>query len=155
MRPKDFARTARTGAAHDDDRRAVESAPDDSAKFRRTDTIWCVALVALALAVRIVYVLQMRGSPLFDAPQMDARYHVDWALAFARGEDFQPGPFFRAPLYPWFLGGCFEIFGPSLLVPRLVQATFGAATVALVYALGLRTYGRFVARLAALGTAVS
>lgn len=55
-----------------------------------------VLVCALALVLRVVYVLQARSSPLFDHPQMDALYHVEWARAFARGEDFQPGPFFRA-----------------------------------------------------------
>src|SRR6201999_1789632 len=80
----------------------------------------------------------MRSSPFFDAPQMDALYHVDWAHAFARGEDFQPGPFFRAPLYPWFLGSLLRAFGDGLLLPRLVQAGFGAAATALVWAIGRR-----------------
>ncbi|MCK6444785.1 MAG: glycosyltransferase family 39 protein [Planctomycetes bacterium] len=158
MSSSDSARDDRTDTAHGRDARTADTA--DTARrepraSRRKDLVWLAAIVGLALVVRVVYVLQMRSSPLFDAPQMDAKYHVDWALAFARGEDFQPGPFFRAPLYPWFLGGCFELFGPNLLVPRLVQAAFGALTVALVWAIGRRTYGTFVARLAALGAAVS
>src|SRR5690349_4365953 len=93
---------------------------------------WLAAVAAVALLLRVVYVLQSRSSPLFDAPQMDAAYHWDWARAFARGEDFQPGPFFRAPLYPWFLGLCVRVFGESFLAPRLVQAVIGTLSVLLL-----------------------
>ncbi|MCY2961729.1 MAG: glycosyltransferase family 39 protein [Planctomycetota bacterium] len=101
-----------------------------------------LAIVAVALAVRVVYVLQSRASPLFDAPQMDALYHVEWARALVRGEDYQPGPFFRAPAYPWFLAGMTWLFGDNLLAPRLVQAVIGAGSCALVHALGARLFDR-------------
>lgn len=99
------------------------------------------ALALLAFALRVVHVLFMRASPFFDQPIMDAAYHVDWARAFAAGERFQDGPFFRAPLYPWFLGVCQWLFGESLLAPRLVQAAFGAATAVLAYLVGERATG--------------
>lgn len=101
-----------------------------------------VAIVAVAFVVRVVYVLQSRASPLFDAPQMDALYHVEWARALVRGENFQPGPFFRAPGYPWFLAALTRVFGDDLLAPRLVQAAIGAASCALVYAVGARAFDR-------------
>jgi len=99
-------------------------------------------IVGVALLVRVVYVLQSRASPLFDAPQMDALYHVEWARALVRGENYQPGPFFRAPGYPWFLAGLTWIFGEGLLAPRLAQAVVGAGSCALVYALGARLFDR-------------
>ncbi len=92
--------------------------------------------------MRVVYVLQSRASPLFDAPQMDALYHVEWAQSVARGQVYQPGPFFRAPGYPWFLAAILRIFGDGLLAPRLVQAFVGAGSCALVYLLGARLFDR-------------
>jgi len=108
----------------------------------RTARYVLIAIVALAFFVRVVYVLQSRASPLFDAPQMDALYHVEWARALARGEAFQPGPFFRAPGYPWFLAALTWLFGDGLLAPRLVQAAIGAASCALVYLVGARAFDR-------------
>lgn len=108
----------------------------------RTARWWLFAILALALVVRVVYVLQSRASPLFDDPQMDALYHVEWAQSLARGQDYQPGPFFRAPGYPWFLAAILRIFGDGLLAPRIVQAFVGAGSCALVYALGARLFDR-------------
>ncbi len=84
---------------------------------------------------------------------MDALYHVEWARAFARGEDYQPGPFFRAPLYPWFLGLCFRVFGEDLLVPRLLQAMLGTLSVALVFRIGALVFDRRVGLLASAAAA--
>ena len=63
---------------------------------------WVVALVifALAAALRVVYVMALREHPRFDAPVMDAGYHLAWARALAEGTEFREGPLFRAPLYP-------------------------------------------------------
>jgi len=90
-------------------------------------------IVALAFVLRVAHVLASRACPLFDAPQMDALYHVEWARAVVAGVEFQPGPFFRAQLYPWMLAAVLRVFGDGLLAPRLVQCVLGAASVAFVW----------------------
>ncbi|MBL8862770.1 MAG: glycosyltransferase family 39 protein [Planctomycetes bacterium] len=107
-----------------------------------------------ALAVRVAYVLQSQASPLCTAPQMDALYHLEWARALVRGEDYAPGPFFRAPGYPWFLAALTFLCGEGLLGPRLVQAAVGAGSCALVYALGSALFDRRAGLLAAAITAL-
>lgn len=100
---------------------------------------WFAGIVAVALLARILYVLQARTSdPLFFAPQMDELYHQGWALAVAAGRRFINDAFFRAPLYPHFLGLVYRIFGPSVLVARLVQALLGSLSCGLLYFLGRR-----------------
>ncbi len=112
---------------------------------------WILAgLLALACALRVAHVLASRASPLFDAPQMDALYHVEWARAFAAGERFQTPPFFRAPLYPWLLGSELWLFGDSLLIPRLVQALLGTAATLCVYLCARRAFGLRAAWIAGL-----
>ena len=98
------------------------------------------AVVGLALLLRVVHVLFSRESPFFAAPTLDGDYHLQWARAFAAGETFREGPFFRAPLYPWFLGVCLKLFGPSVLIPRLVQAVLGATATWLTYLVGKRAF---------------
>lgn len=99
-----------------------------------------VGLFVLAVLIRVVYVLQMQASPAFEAPFMDALYHWEWAGALAGGERFQEGPFFRAPLYPWFLGLIRALAGDSLLAPRLVQCLLGGVTTVLVALLARRAF---------------
>lgn len=118
---------------------------------RRRIVSFGLAIFLLALGVRVAYVLSMRSSPAFEQPQMDALYHWQWARAFAEGREFQPGPFFRAPLYPWFLGAQLALFGPeSFLAPRLVQCVLGALAAVLAYGLARRMFDHRRAVLAGL-----
>lgn len=116
-----------------------------------THVRWTVAaLVLLAILLRVVYVLQQRANPFFAEPLMDALYHTQWARALAAGEDFQPGPFFRAPLYPWFLGTVLRFFGDGLLLPRLLQCGFGGVATWLTFLVSRRAFGSRAALVAAL-----
>lgn len=130
--------------------RAPELARESTDVTRARARAMLAAILLVAFVVRLVYVLQSRASPFFAEPQMDALYHTEWARAFAAGREFQPGPFFRAPLYPWFLGTCFKLFGASFLAPRIVQACIGTLGVGLTYLVGARAFDRRVGLLAAL-----
>lgn len=115
---------------------------------------WVVlGLAALAFALRAVYVLDLSASPYFAAPVTDPAFHLDWARELAAGREYQEGPFFRAPLYPWFLALCLKLCGGSLLGVRLVQCFLGAVTTALTYGVARRLFDRRVATLAGLGAA--
>ena len=116
------------------------SAPLDSRQTTRRETIILLAIVLVALVLRVIYILETRANPYFDEPVMDPLYHLEWARALAAGEDFQAGPFFRAPLYPWFLGTALRFFGESLLWPRLLQAGLGALSTWLAYLVGRRAF---------------
>ncbi|MBN2537403.1 glycosyltransferase family 39 protein [candidate division WOR-3 bacterium] len=106
---------------------------------RRSVTTWFFIIAAAGFALRLVHLLQARGSdPLFNAPQLDMLYHHQWATAIANGVDFVPGPFFRAPLYPWLLGGIYSLFGPSVPAARFAQAVLGGLTCGLLYLLARR-----------------
>ena len=95
------------------------------------------ALVALVL--RLIYVLTFRDSPAFEYPIMDEAVHDGWARG---GMEFmhQGVPYFRAPLYIWFLQLNYAINDGYLYV-RIVQAILSAVTVAFVADLGRRLAG--------------
>ncbi len=109
---------------------------------------WLVLVAAAVL--RVVFVLQMRANPYFDDPQLDARFFVEWGRRVAAGELVPDGVFPRAPLYAWFLGAIFRVFGEGWLAPRLVQVALGVATVAAAAWLGRA----LVSRSAGLGAAL-
>ncbi|MFT5290515.1 MAG: 4-amino-4-deoxy-L-arabinose transferase-like glycosyltransferase [Planctomycetota bacterium] len=131
---------------------AGPAAGGNRARVDRT-TWWVAGIALLAFVLRLIYVLQTRANPFFYEPIMDPKYHVDWARAFAAGENFQEGSFFRAPLYPWFLGGLFKLFGDGLLLPRVVQCLLGSCTTVLVFLLGRDAFDRRTGLLASLGAA--
>lgn len=114
--------------------------------FERSDWIILGAVVLGALAVRVVYLWQYRSCPLFEFPIMDPDYHDQWARDFAAGRSFMEGePYFRAPLYPWFLGVCYKLSGGSYLFPRVVQIVLGATSCGLVFLLARFFYSRAAA----------
>ena len=131
-------------------RTTVRPEETPAAARSRLDRVLLASILLLAFVLRLVYVLQSRESPSFTQPSMDALYHLEWARAFARGEPYQPGPFFRAPLYPWFLGALFRLFGENLLLVRIVQAAIGTASVGLVHLVAARAFGPRTGVLAAL-----
>jgi len=101
-------------------------------------------LSALGLALRVSFVFHMEAHPGHVDPILDSEFHVSWARAIAAGREYAPlagQPFFRAPLYVWFLGGLFAVFGDGLLLPRLIQCLLGTASIVLVYLVGRRAFG--------------
>lgn len=108
-------------------------------------------LFVLALAVRLAHLLVMRDSPYFLYPIMDSKIHDEWAWALASGQESPwPPPFFRAPLYPYFLALVYSIFGHSPTWARLIQVVLGSASVGLVFHLGRKVFGPRVGWIAGL-----
>ena len=107
----------------------------------------------LALALRLIYLHGLQTNPTFAQPLMDAAYHDQWARRLAAGDWLGREVFFRAPLYPYCLGGLYAVFGPNPVAVRVVQFVLGALTCALTCLLGWRVAGRAVGLLAGLGAA--
>jgi hypothetical protein len=72
--------------------------------MRKVEPYAPIVIFILAVTVRVIYVLQLRASPLFDTLIMDELYHDQWARELAAGNWAGSEVFFRAPLYPYFLG---------------------------------------------------
>ena len=117
------------------------------------DVVLTLAIIALALALRLTYDLQQRNCPLFADPRMDALYHDQWAQAIAAGETFVDGPYFRAPLYPALLGAVYRVCGHDYFAPRVVQAVLGALSCGLLFLIGRRVFGRTVGAVAGFAAA--
>jgi tetratricopeptide (TPR) repeat protein len=114
-----------------------------------------VGLLGLvALGLRCLYVYQSDASPFFDFPQVDAKTYAQAATRMAVDGQWQgdPTPFWQPPLYPYFLGLVFALFGPDYYIARLVQAVLGAVNCVLIYFLGRQIFSSAVG-LAAAGLA--
>ncbi|MFZ5476668.1 MAG: tetratricopeptide repeat protein [Myxococcota bacterium] len=103
-----------------------------------------LVLLAAALAVRLAYVWEFRGSPLFDhlVPGMDEANYDAWAQRIAAGDVLGEGTFTANPLAPYVLGGLYALFGRDLLVVRVMQALAGTATCFFLYRSALHVFGR-------------
>jgi tetratricopeptide (TPR) repeat protein len=98
------------------------------------------AIFALALAVRLVHVWQIRSAPFFSVLMGDSRAYDQWARRIAGGDWLGHEVFYQAPLYPYLLGVIYAIAGRSLLLVRIVQALIGSASCVLLALAGFRLF---------------
>jgi Tfp pilus assembly protein PilF len=101
------------------------------------------AMLTFAFAVRLIHWLGTFSDPLTNHPRMDPLYHDTWARAIAGGKLAFDGPFFRAPLYAYVLGGIYAA-GGSIAAARLIGLLLGLATAFLIMRIGKRTLGERV-----------
>lgn len=120
-------------------------------KARRSNIlVHLLILLAVSLVVRLVYLQQISSNPYFHYPIVDAQTYDEMAVRIAAGEEPVPAPFYQPPLYPYFLGLLYALFGRDLYLVRLVQMAMGAASVWLLYLLGGKLFDRRVGFAAAL-----
>ncbi len=123
------------------------------AKQTRTDrserTIILI-VVAVALALRLLYHVEMRGNVLAEHLQLDEKFHDRWATSIVAGDWIGKGVFFRAPLYPYLLAVVYALFTDGVSAMRILQHLAGAAAVLLVYVLGKYLFGFRAALIAAI-----
>jgi len=110
-----------------------------------------VAVFAVALAVRLVHLWQIRHAPFFDVLLGDARGYDEWAQRIAAGDWIGKEPFFQAPLYPYFLAVIYRTLGRDLFAVRVCQAIVGAASCVLLALTGRRLFSPRVGLIAGLG----
>jgi tetratricopeptide (TPR) repeat protein/4-amino-4-deoxy-L-arabinose transferase-like glycosyltransferase len=118
------------------------------------DRAFLLGLGVAALAVRLAYVIPFSATAGGRVLLLDGLFHDQWARALAAGDWLGSAVFFRAPLYAYLLGGIYALFGPDLLLVRVLQAVMGTASVLLTYRLGRRVFDRTVGRFAALAMAL-
>ncbi len=111
-------------------------------KFKTVPIKDYLVLFAIAFIVRLIFLYQFQSVIIFDNPVVDMAYHHDWAMAISSGEQFYTGPFFRAPLYPLFLGFVYWLFGESAWIIRIIQAIIGSVSCVLLYELGRQLFNR-------------
>jgi len=110
-----------------------------------------VVVLLLAAILRVAHVLALRPLPLFKRLMIDSEFYDQWAQGIAGGDWIGgAGAFFMDPLYPYFLGLLYRLFGHDLLMARLWQAALGVATCGLVGLMGRQLGGKAIGTAAAL-----
>ena len=105
-------------------------------------------IFATALILRLIYIFQIQDSPFFSFPQIDALWHHIWAKDIASGNLIGNEVFFRAPLYPYFLGLIYSVFGDGPLAVRLIQSLIGSLSCVFIFFIALKIFNRPIAIIA-------
>jgi 4-amino-4-deoxy-L-arabinose transferase-like glycosyltransferase len=135
---------------------AQTASPSDTEAVPTADTAraawlsdWRVqtALVMLvALAVRLIYLFQMRQWPFFYSPVLDSSTQYQWAQEVLHTPALVGSArvLAKPPLYTYFLAMCIWLLGDgkaALFGAHLLQLVLGAFTSGLIYLIGRRTFG--------------
>jgi 4-amino-4-deoxy-L-arabinose transferase-like glycosyltransferase len=104
-----------------------------------------LALALLSLAARALYLYDASDYPAFFAPIVDADRYDALAQALANGRDVGRELYWQPAFYPVLLGLIYRVVPGStehaILAVKIVQALLGAATVLVVWRLGVRAFG--------------
>ena len=134
------------------------------APHRRTYSFrWGHALLIflVALSFRGLYLVEASHKPDFNLFYMDEEYNLGWAKSLATEvwnppyDQLQHAPYFRAPLYSYFLAVLLKLFGLNVLAVRIVQLVLGSGSCVLAYAVATRVFTERVGLVAGLVTALS
>jgi len=121
---------------------AKPSSIDTAREASQVRLKWVIVIFATALSLRVLYLIQIQSIPLFYNLPGDGRTYDEWAQRIAAGDWLGSGVFYQAPLYPYFLGIWQAILGHNLWAIRMIQATLGSFSCALIFLVGERLFSR-------------
>jgi tetratricopeptide (TPR) repeat protein len=101
-----------------------------------------ILIPVVAFIVRVVYLWQVRHAPEFSLLVGDSVTYDAWAERIANGDWLGNSVFYQAPLYPYFLGVLYALFGRDLLIVRLIQIILGAISCLLLARAGYSFFNR-------------
>jgi tetratricopeptide (TPR) repeat protein len=113
-----------------------------------------VVIFLVSLTVRLVHLFQIRRAPFFTLLMGDAQSYHAWAQRLAAGDWIGSDVFYQAPLYPYFLGTVYAIFGRDLVIVRIIQAIIGSLSCVLVALTARRLFSERAGLIAGLGLAL-
>lgn len=128
-------------------------------KIRVRDTIFNIfknkkiqllSLFLLAFLLRLVYLNQIRATPFFDSPVIDAKMYDDHAMEIVRGDWLGTKVFYHAPLYAYLLAFIYTIFGHNYYAVRIVQFFIGSLSCLLIYFIAKKIFNHKIGILASL-----
>jgi tetratricopeptide (TPR) repeat protein len=100
------------------------------------DGLWFAAIVAVAFAIRLAFITQVRDLPVFQYPIADAKSYYDWAGRLAAGDWWGNQVFYQAPLYPYFLGLIRAMVSDDVFIIRAIQSILGALSCGFLFCAG-------------------
>ncbi|NIP42332.1 MAG: tetratricopeptide repeat protein [candidate division Zixibacteria bacterium] len=122
---------------------------DERTTSARQELYFLLAVTAIHILFRVIYIWQYQGSEYWGHLTVDARFHYLWAQAIASGDFWGTEVFFRAPFYAYFLALLQIIFSGSILGIVIAQNVIGIISFLLIYKLCKEIFGLRPAQIAA------
>ena len=109
---------------------------------------WPIIVALTAVAVRIIYLIEISHQPGFAVPMVDEKWHWLWANDILTKSFWGEGAYFRAPLYPYFLALLVKITSGSIFWSKFLQILICGPTAWLIFKLADRLFDKSAAILA-------
>ena len=103
-----------------------------------------IGVFCLALVIRLIYLAEMEGSPVFSVLMGDGESYDLWGREIVSGNWFGDRVFYQAPLYPYLLGAVYALFGHHFFFVRLIQCVSGSFACLLLTRAGSSFFSRRV-----------
>ncbi|MEW6412306.1 MAG: tetratricopeptide repeat protein [Candidatus Zixiibacteriota bacterium] len=107
---------------------------------RLKDNKWPLTIAAIAVLVRLIYLLEISNLPEFLVPMVDEKWHWEWAQQILSESFWGQGAYFRAPLYPYFLALLALVTGSSILFAKILQILLTAGTAWFIFQLARQLF---------------
>lgn len=95
----------------------------------------------LALALRLLYLLDIHDQPFFEHLLVDSASYDRWARSLLANNWATEGPFYQDPLYPYLLAALYKVAGRDLALVYIIQCAVAALGTLPLYGLGRRSFG--------------
>ena len=105
----------------------------------RRPLAWLICLGGAALAIRVICVFELRGSPFISVLIGDSLQYDTWARQIASEDWLGREVFYQSPLYPYLLAVLYST-GLDTFSVRLLQAALGAASCVILAMAGQRFF---------------
>ncbi len=102
--------------------------------------IWPLSLFGLSAFLRAIHLATVTGSKYFTHLGLDPLFFDEWARRIAGGEWLGGGVFYQDPLYPYFLGTIYSLFGASHVAAVAVQLLLGSLVAPMVFVAASRWF---------------
>ncbi len=99
-----------------------------------------LGILFIGAIIRLILFLEFKKTLFYLYPVLDAEYYDKLAKNIAGGKIIQDTAFFMGPLYPYFLGIIYFIFGHSLAIPRIIQMIMGLINIVFIFFIGKRIF---------------
>jgi 4-amino-4-deoxy-L-arabinose transferase-like glycosyltransferase len=114
-------------------------------KPTRREWLLLLAVLLVALGLRLGVIYEQHADVLFEHPALDEQRYVDDARALARGNDTATMPYWQPPGILYALATVLRVAGPGLAAPRVVQALVSTAACLLLFLIARRLFDGRVA----------
>jgi tetratricopeptide (TPR) repeat protein len=105
-------------------------------------------IFSVSVLVRLILLLELKGTVYFAAPIMDSAIYHNAASYFSSHGRFDGTLFMMSPAYKVFLAGLYSVAGPSPTAVYAVQILLGSFSAVLLYSIADRLFNRTTAVIA-------